>query len=408
MQLGYLTSQYGGPSDTFIRQEVRQMRTLGHTVRTFSIRRPGLGQAVNDAVRAEQANTDYILEAGPLRLALAVLACALRHPARLARAVALAWKARAPGLKALLWQLAYLVEASYLARRISSLGIEHVHNHIGMNSSTVCMLAAVLSDVSWSMTVHGPHDLVEPMRWALPLKLESSAFTVFVGEFGRSQGMRLAPRPVWRKLRVVRCGVDETFLDRGPTPVPQASRLVFVGRFYPEKGVVILVEAAAKLKREHLRVELILIGDGPSRAEIEQAIARHGLADEVKLLGWQGSERIREEILGSRALVLPSYAEGLPIVLMEALALHRPVVSTQVAGIPELVQPGISGFLVPPGSPDDLAEAIRAVMLASIEQLGEMGRRGAARVAQRHDARTNARQLEALFSQAVCTRWRTA
>jgi glycosyltransferase involved in cell wall biosynthesis len=281
------------------------------------------------------------------------------------------------------------------------LGIEHVHNHIAMNSATVGMLAARLSGVMWSMTVHGPHDFVEPIRWALPEKLESAAFTVFVSEFGRSQGMWHAPYAVWPKLHVVRCGLDDTFLGTATIPIPQAPRLVFVGRLSPEKGGVLLVEAAAKLKRSGVGVELVLIGDGPSRRDIEQAVASHGLRGAVTLLGWHGSKRVREEILASRALVLPSFAEGLPIVLMEALALHRPVVSTYVAGIPELIQPGINGFLVPPGSVDDLAEAMLAVVGASVDQLAEMGRNGAARVADRHDAAANARQLEALMWCAV-------
>jgi colanic acid/amylovoran biosynthesis glycosyltransferase len=401
MTLGYLTNLYGRASDTFIRQEVFQLRKLGHTVVTFSLRQPEPGHIVSDEVRNERARTEYILEAGMLKLTLAVLACAVVHPVRMARTMALAWKTCAPGLKALVWQVFYLVEAAYLARRIESLGIEHVHNHIALNSATVCMLAARLSGVMWSMTVHGPHDFLEPIRWALPEKLESAAFTVFVSEFGRSQGMWHAPFSVWPKLHVVRCGLDDTFLGAATVPIPQAPRLVFVGRLSPEKGGMLLVEAAAKLKRNGVGIELVLIGDGPSRREIEAAITSYGLDGAVTLLGWRDSKRVREEILGSRALVLPSFAEGLPIVLMEALALHRPVVSTYVAGIPELVEPGINGFLVPSGSVDDLAEAMRAVVGASLDLLAEMGRQGAARVADRHDAAANARQLEALMWCAV-------
>lgn len=408
MVLGYLTNQYGRASDTFIRQEVRQLRKLGHTVRTFSIRRPEAECTVSDEVRAEQAHTEYILEAGPLRLALAFLGCAVRNPSRMGRAIACAWRTPAPGVKGMVWQLFYLLEAAYLARRIESLGIEHVHNHLPMNSASVCMLASILSGVTWSMTVHGANNFVEPMRWALPEKIRAAEFTVFVGEFGRSQGMLLVPPSVWPKLHVVRCGLDDTFLGRPPVSIPSAPRLVFVGRLSPEKGGVLLVDAAAKLRRDGVRVELVLIGDGPSRAEIEEAVTRHALNDAVKLLGSCSSERVREEILASRALVLPSLMEGLPIVLLEAFALHRPVISTHVAGIPELVLPCESGYLVPPGAVDQLAEAMRAVVSASIEELTQMGRRGAARVAARHDAAQNVRQLEALLWEAVARRRRAS
>ena len=406
MVLGYVTNQYGRASDTFIRQEVRQLRRLGHDVHTFSIRRPEAEHAISAEVRDEQSRTEYVLEAGPFALARSLLACASRHPLRMARAVRLAWRTSAPGCRALVWQGIYLVEAAYLARRVESLGIEHLHDHIAMNSASVCMLAATLSGVTWSMTVHGPHDFIEPHRWALPAKLEAAAFSVFIADFGRSQAMSLVPTSVWPRLQVVRCGLDDTFLGKAFVAVPLAPRLVFVGRLSPEKGAVLLVEAAAMLRRDGIRVELVLIGDGPSRPEIERAVSEHGLHDAVSLLGWRGSEQVREEILASRALVLPSFAEGLPIVLMEALALNRPVVSTYVAGIPELVQPGSNGFLVPPGSLTELAAALRAVVAASTEELAELGRSGAARVGERHDASANARQLEALLWQVVADRRR--
>jgi glycosyltransferase involved in cell wall biosynthesis len=408
MRLAYLTNQYGRASDTFIRQEVQQLRRLGHTVQTFSIRRPTAEHAAGDEVRDEQARTEYVVEAGPLRIAAAFLACSIQRPARMGRAIACAWKSAAPGARGLLWQLFYLLEASHLARRIEALGVEHVHDHIGMNSASVCMLAAVLADVTWSMTVHGPHDFVEPQRWALPEKLRAAAFTVFVAEFGRSQGMWHAAEAVWPKLRVVRCGLDETFRGRAPTPVPVRPRLLFVGRLSPEKGVLLLVEAAARLRSAGVPVELALIGDGPSRPAIERSVAERALGDAVTLLGWCDSARVRNEILASRALVLPSFAEGLPIVLLEALALQRPVISTWVAGIPELVEPGRSGFLVPPGSVDELARAMRAVIEESPEKLAEMGRHGAARVAERHDATRSARQLEELLWGVVAQRRRVA
>ncbi len=401
MILGYLTSQYGRASDTFIRQEVGQLRQRGHTVHTFSTRRPEAEHNVSDEVRAEQAATDYILDAGPPALLAAFVLCSCSHPVRMARAAALAWRTRSPGLKTTLLQWIYLVEAAYLARRIAQRRIGHLHNHIGMNSATVAMLAAVLADVTWSMTVHGPHDFVEPMRWALPEKMRRAAFTVFIAEFGRSQGMMLTPPDVWPRLHVVRCGLDGSFLDQQATPVPVESRLVFVGRLSPEKGAVLLVEALGRLRQEGVRVELTMIGDGPARSDIEAVVARHGLGEAVTLLGWQDSDRVRQEIVRSRALVLPSFAEGLPIVLMEALALHRPVVSTYVAGIPELVEPSVCGLLTPPGSVDELMAAIRIVITTTPDKLSGWGAAGALRVRQHHDAAANARQLEALLAQAI-------
>ena len=403
MRLGYLTSQYGRASDTFIRQEVAQLRNLGHTVITFSIRRPEADHVVSDEIHNEQVRTHYILETGPIKLGLSAVASIVRHPFRTARAVTLAYEICAPGFKAILWQALYFIEATYLARKIELLGIEHMHNHIAHNSASVCMIAAVLSDVTWSMTVHGPHDFVDPERWALSQKLESAAFSIFIAEFGRSQAMWHTRTSVWPKLQIVRCGLDETFLHHEQMPPPHAPRILFVGRLSPEKGVLLLIDAMVKLKRDNLPIDLVLIGDGPSRSDIEQSVARHSLAGAVTLLGWCSSERVREEILASRALVLPSFAEGLPIVLMEALALHRPVISTYVAGIPELVKPGVNGFLAPPGSLDELADAMRRIVSASIEELAAMGQHGAELVAKMHNSATNTRQLEALLWSVVGT-----
>jgi glycosyltransferase involved in cell wall biosynthesis len=196
---------------------------------------------------------------------------------------------------------------------------------------------------------------------------------------------------------VVRCGVDETFLAQPVAPPPATPRLVSIGRLAEQKGQLILIEAASLLEKDGLPFEIILIGDGPMRAQLESAIARHGLQEHVRLAGWMDSVAIRQQLLDSRALVMPSFAEGLPVVLMEALALARPVISTAIAGIPELVVDGVNGWLVPAGSAEALAHAMRTVLDLTPQQLGNMGRAGAEAVAARHNAATEAGKLANLF-----------
>lgn len=401
MILAYLTNQYGRASDTFIRQEVMQLRGLGHTVHTFSTRRPEADHQASAEAREAQATTDYILDHGALRLLGSLAACAFTQPGRMVRALGLAWRTRGPGLKPLVMQGVYLVEAAYLARRLDALMVEHLHNHIGMNSATVAMLAATLAGIGWSQTVHGPHDFFDATRWALPQKMGHAALTVFIADYGRSQGMMMTPPSVWPRLHVVRCGVDGTFLGQPVTPILDGAPLLFVGRLSPEKGVLVLIEALGRLRREGLTVPLRVIGDGPSRGEMVRAAAAAGLGEAVTFLGWQGSGRVRDELLGCRALVLPSFAEGLPVVLMEAMALHRPVVSTYVAGIPELVVSGENGLLTAAGSVDELVEAVRTIMALPPDKLAAMGRHGAQRVAARHDAAVNARRLAELLAEAA-------
>jgi glycosyltransferase involved in cell wall biosynthesis len=234
------------------------------------------------------------------------------------------------------------------------------------------------------MTVHGPHDFLSAEQWGLGAKISASAATVCISDFGKSQCMLFAPAGSWNRLHVVRCGLDGSFLDVAPPPHPETPRLVCVGRLGPEKGQLLLVQAAATLRDRGLPVEVVLVGDGPLRREIEDSAIRLGVSERVRVVGWQDSSQVRRGIEESRALVLPSFAEGIPVVLMEAMALRRPVISTYVGGIPELVRPGENGWLVPAGSVEDLARAMAEAILATPEELDRMGSLGRSLVLERH------------------------
>lgn len=398
--IAYLTSVYARAGDTFIRREVEELRRLGWTVHTFSIRRADASEQVSEEILREQRTTDFILERGPGRLLLALARTALRSPRRLLRAMRQAGRIRPPGIRSWLWHNFYLIEAAYLAERLEELHVELLHDHISMSSATVAMLASTLADVPFSMTVHGPHDFMEARHWALAEKIRAASLTVVISDFGKSQCMLFASPREWHKLAVVRCGLDEP-----AHLVPQASvngsRLVCVGRLSPEKGQVLLVEAVAQLEKAGIQAEVVFVGDGPSRREIEQRAVALGIADRIRLVGWQSSAEVREWISGSLALVLPSFAEGIPVVLMEAMALKRAVVSTYVGGIPELVRDGENGWLVPAGSVEALAGAIRELLGAPPERLARMGELGRLRVLELHDSATEVRKLDVLFRRVI-------
>ncbi|MCU0773169.1 MAG: glycosyltransferase [Ideonella sp.] len=403
MNIAYITSVYARASDTFIRSEVLELRARGHQVHTFSIRRQHEDQAVSAEVEAEQARTDYILSHGPLALLRAFAFEAIRQPRRMLATLSLAWRTRSPGAKAALYQLIYVVEAAYLAQRLRALRVDILHNHIAENSATVAMLASELSGIPYSMTVHGPGIFFHPLRWALPEKIARAAFTACITEFCRSQCMLFSDPRHWHKLHVVRCAVGRSFIDIDPQPVPNTARLLFVGRLCAEKGLPLLMDAMRRHVQGGGHASLALVGDGPLRGEVEAFVERHGLAAHVQMLGWRSSEQVREELEASRALVLPSFAEGLPVVIMEALALGRPVVATRIAGIPELVVDGDNGWLVSPGSIDELVAALDAVASLDTARLEAMGRRGVAAVRRLHDLRSEVSVLEAAF-RAVVTR----
>jgi glycosyltransferase involved in cell wall biosynthesis len=262
------------------------------------------------------------------------------------------------------------------------------------------MLTSVLSGIPFSMTIHGPGEFDRPTLLALDEKIRRASFTAAVSEFTRSQLYRWSDRADWLKIHVVHCGLDGTFLEVGRSAIPEARRLVCVGRLAEQKGPLLLIEAAGRLAAEGLTFELVLVGDGPLRRPIEERIAQLALQEHVRLTGWQGALAVRDEILRARALVLPSFAEGLPVVIMEALALGRPVISTYVAGIPELVVPGVCGWLIPAGSVEALAAAMHDALLAPVQDLERLGRAGAARAAQQHNGAIEAAKLAALIAQS--------
>jgi glycosyltransferase involved in cell wall biosynthesis len=402
--IAYLTSAYARASDTFIRGEVEQLRALGFTVHTFSIQRPEACELVSEEIRREHAATEFVLATTIGCLVRAWLRVVLRSPRRALAAVRLAVRIGTPGVKGRLWPLAYLLEAAYLAERLRAKRVEHLHNHIGEGSASVAMLASVLSGIPFSVTIHGPGEFDRPTLLALGEKMHRAEFTVAVSEFGRSQLYRWCDRADWPKIHVVHCGLNGAFLKAGTTAFPEARRLVCVGRLAEQKGPLLLVEAAGRLAAEGLTFELVLVGDGPLRRPIEELIEQLGLQEHVRLTGWRGAEAVREEILKARALVLPSFAEGLPVVLMEALALGRPVISTYIAGIPELVVPGVCGWLVPSGSVEALVAAMREVLCAPVSELERLGRAGAARAALRHDGAVEAAKLAGLLTRSFLNR----
>jgi colanic acid/amylovoran biosynthesis glycosyltransferase len=203
-------------------------------------------------------------------------------------------------------------------------------------------------------------------------------------------------------VHVVRCGLDRDFLGKARSSVPDVPELVCVGRLCEQKGQLILLEALAALHAHGHMLRVVFVGDGPMRGAIERRAAELGLEHAVTITGWASSERVREHIERARALVLPSFAEGLPVVLMEAMARGRPVISTYVAGIPELVDDEV-GRLVPASSVEALAAAMEELLRTSPQRLTDLGRRGAHRVARLHDARQSGAQLAGLFA-GVLTR----
>jgi glycosyltransferase involved in cell wall biosynthesis len=396
MNIAYLTNQYPHVRHTFIRREIVALEALGVEVLRFSIRDSG-GDVVDPADMDERKKTHALLAEGKLRLLLALIGAFFTWPIRWIRAfrIATCFGRRA---RSVLKHWAYFAEACLLRRRLKQSGAEHLHVHFATNPAVVALLCKMLGGPDYSITIHGPEEWDRPEALSLKDKYDGAAFVVAVSDFGRCQVYRWCSLPHWAKVHVVRCGVDDSFLNVAPTAVPDTNRLVLVAGLTEQKGHLLLVQALGKVAKLGHSFEMLFVGDGPLRSVLEFKIKKLGLDNQIRILGWQTNAQVREHLRSSRALIMPSFAENLPVAMMEALAMGRPVLGTYIAGVPEVVENGVNGWLVPAGNVEATAEAIIRILQASTGELTRMGAAGSERVRLQHDARKEAAKLVDLFS----------
>jgi glycosyltransferase involved in cell wall biosynthesis len=397
LKIAYLINQYPKVSHSFIRREILALERQGFDVTRIALR--GWRESLPDREDlAEQARTHYVLRNGVAPVLIDALRVMMQSPWRFIKAAHLAMRMVRESDRSLRYHMMYVAEACRILPWVRSYGCSHLHAHFGTNSSEVAMLVHALGGPAYSFTVHGPDEFMIPM--GLSEKVHRAAFAVAISSFGRSQLYMRSSYLDWPKIHVVHCGLERSFYEGQATPVPMAPRFVCVGRLCEAKGQLLLIAAAARLKAAGIECELVLAGDGPLRVEIEKLIDEHGLNSQVRITGWISSSGVRSEILAARALILPSFAEGLPVVLMEAMALRRPVLSTYVAGIPELVISGENGWLFAAGSVEELVEAMMKCLAAMPEDLSRMGDLGYQRVIARHSIETETAKLANLFRAA--------
>src|SRR5690349_5082087 len=392
VRLAYLCNVYPAVSHSFIRREIEAVEAAGHEVHRFSLRLAS-GDLRDDADRREAAITMAALGGGVLPLLAVALGLLFSRPAATMQALAAALRLSGPGLKRKTRHLAYWFEAGWLVRRMEQLRIQHLHAHFGTNPAAVAAIARAWGGPPFSFTVHGPDEFDAPLELGLPLKIEAAAFVVAISSYCRSQLMRWSQPAHWNKIQIIHCGVDASFLDAAARPVaPESRELVCVARWSAQEGLPLLVRAARLLRTGGQRFHLTIIGDGELRSQLGAEIRSQKLSDLITLTGIRSSAEIREHLQAARAFVLPSFAEGLPVVLMEALALSRPVIATAIAGIPELVDEQC-GWLIPAGSEEALAGAMISALELSPKDLTAKGRTGRERVQRLHDATKNAERL---------------
>lgn len=395
-KVAYLVNVYPAPSHSFIRREILALEEMGWEISRYTFRRTE--SPLHDPQdQRESQLTEVLLDSGAMKLGFSMLRRCLQSPIGFLRALRMTWRLGRRSEVGIMKHVIYLAEACLLQKKLVEKRILHLHAHFGTNSATVALLCYLLGGPGYSVTIHGPEEFDRPTVLGLEEKIRHSKFIVGISQFGRSQLFRWCDLEQWKKIHVVHCGLDRGFFEWEAIPVPDKPVLVCVGRLCEQKGQLLLVQALAQLKTQRVDARLVLVGDGPMRQDIEQEIKRLDLTEQVSITGWASGDTVKQEIANSRIFVLPSFAEGLPVVIMEALAMERPVISTYVAGIPELVQPGVNGWLVPAGDVDALASAMREALETPFEQLQQMGRAGRQRVLERHNIQIEVAKLAELF-----------
>ncbi len=392
LRIAYLVNRYPAASHSFIRREIAGVESAGGHVDRWSIRRPQ-GDVVDPRDTEELAKTRFVLSQGWMKIAIAIVSAVVVSPMKFVKAVHCAWQMAETGPKSWFRHAAYLGEACFLLKRFANDRVDHVHAHFGTNPTSVARLVKILGGPPYSFTVHGPDEFDNPNGYALQGKIADASAVFAISHFGASQLMRWSATSHWHKIKIARCGVDDIYLDEAHCiSAPATHTLCCIARLSGQKGLPILIQAAAKVRAEVPDFLLNIVGDGELRLELEAMIETLGLESNVNILGWQDSETVRQHILASRAMVLPSFAEGLPVVIMEALALTRPVIVTAIAGTPELVD-NQSGWLIPAGSVDKAAEAMVQALKADPKELDKLGAEGRRRVLIAHNATKNGQAL---------------
>ncbi len=399
--VGYLVNLYPAVSHTFIRREILALERQGFQVVRIALH--GDTGALPDQLDvSERARTRYVLAGGMKGLLAALLHATVTSPKNVLKAVGLALQMARGSDRAWPRHLAYVAEACQIKRWVDDRGVQHLHAHFATNSAEIAMLVHRLGGPPYSFTAHGSDINDRPAQMGLPLIVGNAEFVVAVSAYGRSQICKWVSEADWPRIHVIRCGLDADYRSEiEPEPAPPSRRMVCVGRLSKEKGQIVLVEAVRLLRDKGIQVEVALVGEGPMRDAISGRIAELGLGQQIRLLGAQDADGVRAQMLAARALVVPSLSEGLPVVIMEAMALRRPVIAPYLAGIPELVRDGLNGWLYPAADVDALARAMRLCLEVEADVLVSMGRAAQLVVQEAHDIDREVTRLGACFLESV-------
>lgn len=367
LRVGYIMTHYPRLAQTFIAGEIDAVEQAGLDISCFSMNQPSSSEMVTPGAACRRARTVYLKDRA-IKALFDVLILAIRHPIGLARIAAAAIASGGGDIRRTMRRIAHFGQAARLARIGQHRNLSHLHAHFGLAPTTIAWLASRMMSlgerrVGFSFTIHGFHDFADADEARLDLKTAAADAVVCISDFTCSQ-LSLVTNPVfWQRFHVIRCGIDLKEWEFSPSRKrSQVPMIVAIGRLSAEKGFSVLLKALVNLRQRGSTARLRLIGEGPERVALEAEIQALGLSGLVQLVGELPPDRVRDEIYAADIFCLPSFSEGLPVSIMEAMAAGIPVVTTWIAGIPELAEGGVTALTVPPARPDALADALGRII----------------------------------------------
>ena len=400
--VAYVMTHYPRVALTFISGEVDEIERLGAQVLPIVMNNPDAADLRTEEVRKRQQRSLYLKASGS-HVFLATIAAFVSHPWAMARLTARAVGSARSDLKLMIRRVVHLCYAALTARHCARNSVRHLHAHFGQSPASIAWFACEILNFrrggrcTWSFTIHGFQDFIDEANARLDLKAASAAFVVCISDFTRSQLCRVSDTMFWDRFHVVRCGIDLSAFPFRPTgqlrPVP---RIIIVGRLSPEKGHIILLRALKMVIESGVEAELEIVGSGPSENAIRNEAEFLGLSRRIVFQGELLPEDVSAKLAEADVFCMASFAEGIPISMMEAMAVGIPVVSTWVCGIPELAENDVTALTVPPGNSVSLAAAL-VRLLSDLSLRQRLAASARAKVERLHSRQINVPQLRTLI-----------
>jgi glycosyltransferase involved in cell wall biosynthesis len=401
-RLLYLIGQFPAINHSYLLAEVKHLRSLGFEISVASISAPDRpSQSLNPEEREEAAHTYYVKSVPALKVAFLNLGELLLHPLHYLNGLTFALGLGRGSPRRAAYHLAYFAEAILVGRYMRRCGVSHVHASF---SPTIALIATRAFPVTMSFGVYGFGELHDPSNTRLTERVKGALFVRSISRHGRGQLMLSCDRSQWTKLIYVPLGIDPSkFAPKSSRPASNPAHILCVGRLASEKGQALLLEAFAILTADGMPLHVRLVGDGPDRNWLERRAVELGIASTVEFTGWVDQDQLMDLYREADLFVLPSLAEGIPMVLMEAMAMQIPCVAPCITGIPELIEHGVDGMLFAVADVEDLTKNI-SILLNSPELCTQIGKQARARVLRDYDMARNTERFAAVLADRLQAR----